>query len=301
MAPRHEPDDQAAGLRRLLGGQHRLNAVGLLGPDPLLTAQAAANLAYALNRRGSRVCLIDEAPGPHNATGQFGISADLTLADVLKRRGTLDDALAQVADGLLLLPATRGLSWAAMTDERDWNRLAGDLVRMEPDWLLIAAQADDRATLALATPFRILVLPAQRNRLTEAYAVLKATHHRQPDARWSALCMQVEMDGAEQSVAALNETTRRFLGIDVGLLGAIPRDVEMDRSLRTMRLILEATPSSPAATALRQVAEQVVGQATQLDERIETEAFWRRLGLLGRLNRERIPRKPAVSRGRAYG
>jgi flagellar biosynthesis protein FlhG len=254
MAPRHEPDDQAAGLRRLLGGQHRLSAIGLFGPDPLLNAQAAANLAYALNRRGSRICLIDEAPGPYNAMGQFGISADLTLADVLKRRGALDDALTQAADGLLLLSAARGLSWAAETDERDWNRLSGDLVCMEPDWLLISAPADDHASLALASALRVLVLPAQRNRLTEAYAVLKAAHHRHPDARWFALCMQVETETAEQSVAALNETTRRFLGIGVGLLGAIPRDVELDRTARAMRLILEASPTSPAAIALRQVA-----------------------------------------------
>jgi len=56
---RLEPDDQAAGLRRLLGERNACRPIGLFGPDPVLNASAAAGLAFALAARGARVCLID--------------------------------------------------------------------------------------------------------------------------------------------------------------------------------------------------------------------------------------------------
>lgn len=298
---RHEPDDQAAGLRRLLGGGPRLSTASLFGPDPSLNAQACANLTFALSQRGGKVCLIDEAPGPQNCFTQFGLGIGHNLADALQRRVAIDDVLVPFSDDLQLLPAHKGLTLAAESDERAWNRLGSDLAQREWAWFMLAAPADDQASLALAAPLRILVLPPQRARLTEAYAVLKAVHNRQPDAHWLALCMQAEMETAEQNVAALNETAQRFLGVEIGLLGAVPRDAQMDRAARSMRLVLEASPTAPAAQALRQIAEQLDDHAVPTAWQTDVTAFWQRLGLIGRLNRpDGRPKYPA-HQGRAYG
>jgi flagellar biosynthesis protein FlhG len=296
-----EPDDQAAGLRRLLGDQDSFRALGLFGPDADLNAAAAAGLGYALTLRGGQVCLIDEAPGPRNVAGQLGLSPSHGLAEVARGALALDEALAPLPEGPRLLRAEQGLARVAEADDRYWNRLADDFAAGDWQWLLLAAPADERPSLALAAPRRILVLPAAKARLTEAYAVLKAAHQRQPDAAWLALFMNAGDEyRSEPLMAALNDTTRRFLGIEVGLLGTLAKDAQLDMAARSMRPIHQVAPSGPAALAFRQMAEQL--HAVLPGAGMDARVFWQRLGLFARMNR--IPRHQSarhVQHGRAYG
>jgi len=298
---RHEPDDQASGLRRLLASTQGLKAVGLHGPDAALNVQAASNLAFALSQRGSSVCLIDEVPGPENCAARFGLSPSRSLADVLHGRFRLDDVLVAVTDHLHMLPAVNGLALAAESDAHDWSRLGQTLAERDLAWLLLAAPADDQACLALAAPLRILILPPQKARLTEAYAVLKAVHNRQPDVRWLAMSMATETEAAEQVVTSLSETAQRFLGLEVGLLGAIPRDQEMERATRAMRPVLDTAPDALSSQAMRQVAERLDGWPLAYAERTDMVALWQRAGLLARIAYRTGRVRHAAHRGHAYG
>lgn len=297
---RHEPDDQASGLRRLLGDRSRLRTLGLFGPDAHLNALAGANLALALAQRGNATCLIDEAPGPHNAIGQFGLSPGRGLADVLHNGTGFDDALLPAAENLHLLPAEHGLTLASDLDERYWNRTGAGFVRRDWDWLLLAAPDDDRASLALTAPLRLLVVPPQKARLTEAYAILKAAHHKQPDARWLLLAMNAGHDSATGLATSLNEAAQRFLGVELGLLGAIPGDAQFDRSVRSMRPLLEAAPASASAQALRQAADSL-HDVLQPEVTQDVGSFWQRLGLFSRLSPPPNSAKRHVQPGRLYG
>jgi flagellar biosynthesis protein FlhG len=301
MVRRHEPDDQAAGLRRLLGDQNTLRTLGLFGPDAELNAVAGANLAFALNHRGGNVCLIDEAPGPRNIAGQFGLSPRHNLAEVLRGGLSLDDALTQAPGDLQLLDAEQGFAQVAETDERTWNRLSDDFVRHDWEWLVLAAPPDERPSLALAAPLRLLVLPTVKSRLTEAYAILKAAHRRQPDARWLVLFMNAGDDNkVDQLNAALNETARHFLDIDLGLLGALPKDEQLDMASRALRPVLELAPAAPAAQAIRALADRL-HDASGLSAQPDARMFWQRMGLFSRLNQPPRYQNRHAQHRRAYG
>jgi flagellar biosynthesis protein FlhG len=297
---RLEPDDQAAGLRRLLGERNACRPIGLFGPDPVLNASAAAGLAFALAARGARVCLIDEAPAPLNALGQLGLTPDHDLADVTRAGFSFDDVLVPTPDGPSLLRADRGLASAAETDDRRWSRLAEDFAAGEWEWLILSAPADERPSLALAAPRRILVLPAVKARLTEAYALLKAAHIKQPDATWQALFMNADDETrTEQLMAALNETVHQFLGIDITLLGVTPNDAKLDAAARAMRPLQEIAPAAPAALAFRQQAERLHDDPAA---GMNARTFWQRMGLFGRLNKPAAPAPVRHSPSRrAYG
>lgn len=298
---RPEPDDQASGLRRLLGEQNTFRAIGLFGPDAVLNAAAVAGIGYAMTLRGGQVCLVDEAPGPRNVAGQLGLTPRHRLADVAHGRQALEDVLVMIADGPHLLRAEQGLAQVAEADDRYWNRLADDFAAGAWDWLLLGAPADEHPCLALAAPHHILVLPAEKSRLAEAYVVLKAAHQKQPDAVWLALFMNADDEGrAEQLMTALNETSQRFLGLEIGLLGAVPKDAKLDLAIRAMRPVHQVAPSAPAALAFRQLAERLHHDAPHSG--MNAKVFWQRLGLFSRLHRQ--PRHQTtrhVQHGRAYG
>lgn len=288
-------------MRRLLGEPNGLRAVGLFGPDADLNASACAGLACALALRGGTVCLIDEAPGPHNAAGQLGLTPSLGLAELAQTGTGLSDAYAVLPDGPALLRADSALERVATADDRHWNRLADDFAAGAWEWLLLAAPADERPSLALAATTHVLVLPAEKIRLTEAYAVLKAAHHRQPDAAWLMLCMNAgDDDHADRLMASLADAGRRFLGLEVGRLGAVPKDATLAVAARSMRPLHQFAAAAPAATAFRQLAERLHDAVAPAG--MSAKLFWQRLGLFGRLNRSpRQHNTRHVQYGRAYG
>lgn len=274
--------DQASGLRRLLGEQNAFQSLGIFGPDPDLNAAAAANLAYALARRGSRVCLLEEAPGPRNAAGLLGLSPRHGLADALEGRLALADALVTGPGGIQVLLAPRGVFQVGAVNERRWARLGDEFRAGGHQWLLATAPLGEVPSLALVAPRRLLVLPAAKTRLTEAYASLKAAHQQQPDADWHLLFMQVaDPDKARQLLVALGDTCRRFLGIELSDYAAVPRDARLDAAARAMRPVLDLAPAAPAAQAFRELAEAMEpwtwGGGPSLEE------HWQRLGIFSRM------------------
>jgi flagellar biosynthesis protein FlhG len=297
-----EQFDQATGLRRLLGEQETFFPAGVFGPDEELNAAATASLAVALARRGSPVCVMDELPGPRNVAGYLGIAADRGLRELSKGAMPLQEAMVRGPADVQLLDAADGVTSAASMSELSWRRLGDEMQQIACEWLLMTARDGDRPSLALACPRRLLVLPAQKNRLPEAYATLKAAHQRQPDGRWWVLVMNAGSEAqVVQLMAALNETTHRFLGIELEYAGAIPKDESIHMAARSLRPLLEMSPSSPAALAFRTLAETMPdwGAAGLV---MGPDVFWQRLGLFSRMSAQAELRTNLKSQhGRVYG
>lgn len=298
---RPEPDDQASGLRRLLGDRPAFQPLGLIGPDDDLNASATAGLACALSQRGSRTCVIDELPAPGTVATQLGLTPRHSLDAAALGRHWLEDALIGLPEGPGLLRAERPMAGIAESDDQHWNRLGEEFSDAAWTWLLLAAPSDDRPSLALAAPWRLLVLPAAKSRLAEAYAVAKAAHRRQPDARWLALFMNApDTARAESLMTALDETARRFLGLDIAYLGVIPKDDALDLATRAMQPLHQVAPSAPATLAFRQLADRL--PTDPVDRRLDARSFWQRLGLFARHNRlPRYPEPKHVQHGRVFG
>lgn len=302
--PPAEIHDQASGLRRLLAERPGFCAIGLFGPDPALNALTGASLAFALARRGDSVWVLDEAAPPANVATQLGLAPRAGLADLGRSELGLLDALATGPGGVQVLAAQRSVAWLREMGERRWLRLGESVAAQSPDWLLLAAPGDAANSLAHAAPLKLLLLPAAKNRIAEAYATLKLAHQIQPDGQW--LVLRLNAGDPQQSAAlfaSLADTARRFLEIAPVDLGAVPRDAKLELAARSMRPILEVSPASPAAAAFRAVVERLGEHAALRPPRLELDfdAFWQRLGLIGRMLAPPSLDTPHVGPGRAYG
>lgn len=299
-----ELQDQASGLRRLLGSGAPFRSCGFFGPDAGLKAAAAASLASALARRGEAVLILDEAESPRNVASQFGLAPRLRLADVLQGRCALDRALAKVGAGVRLLAAGQSLPALALASEEawDWFLDAVNALDEPPGWVIVNAPAAQSApALACGCPDRLLVVPDRKAVLTEAYTVLKAVHQLYPDGHWRMLAMNsAGLQGNNGLYTALASTAQRFLGVQLDWFGAVPKDEKLVHSTRVMKPLLEVSPDCPAALAFKGLAE--TANAWPREGEMNAEAFWQRLYLLGRLAAETSGRsmQNAVL-GRRYG
>ena len=67
----------------------------------------------------------------------------------------------------------------------------------------------------------------------------------------------------QQIYGKLNRVAEQFLDVQLGYLGAIPRDGYLRRSLQQQSAVVERYPGSHAAKALRKLAKKV-GATTRL-------------------------------------
>jgi len=261
MRPDAAPD-QADGLRRLLRTESGPRIVGLFAAETSLIAQASGNLACAMARRGTDTWLFDDsmANSPASAASlpvaaQLGLAPARGLAEALAG-GNLAHSAETHASGLRLVRAGLPHELAAQVTVARWAPIARQLAGA--DWLFASARPDGHSSLALAAPERVLVVPASKDRLTEAYALMKSVHRLQPDARWHILLTGLtDARRGDLLMQAIRETTRRFLDLEPGYLGGVPQDDKLELAARAMRPVLEYAPASPAAVALRSAADSL--------------------------------------------
>jgi flagellar biosynthesis protein FlhG len=284
--------DQAAGLRRIMGQDERFLPLGVCGTDPALTALAAAHLAYALNGRGLPVWVVDEAPAPRNAATCFGLPLRRSLNQVLQQGGAPADAVGTVVPGLGCLAIQGGMAWLGGIPEARWRQTVDALADLpgQPQCLLLHAQPGAEAgSLAMCARDRLLVLPQGRTALTQAYALIKGVQRLYPSERWHVLVMQAtDAAAAQGTFAALASTAQRFLDIRPQWLGSVPRDSNLTEAGRRLLTVQEIPPERPGVQAFRRLAEALTALQPGM---YQPDEFWLKMWMFSRLTAETLPEK----------
>ncbi|GAB4165937.1 MAG: hypothetical protein Fur0039_02320 [Rhodocyclaceae bacterium] len=168
-------EDQAAGLRRMLGPR-ALRSFAMIGADPGLSAGVAARLAAALAACGERVTVIDEHQGEHGVAGAFGCATRRDLAQVLSADASLEETLLAPLPRVRILPAARAA--CRVGGRRGGAPLAKLLHELSTasDVLVVHAARDPKrgvCAAALAPQRRILCVATDPAGITAAYRLLK--------------------------------------------------------------------------------------------------------------------------------
>jgi flagellar biosynthesis protein FlhG len=255
---------------------------GFPGPEPALPAGSrnptlavasgkggvgksvlAVNLAAALGALGRRVLLVDGDLGLGSAHQLLGLTPRRPLLDVVRGACGLDDTLCADAEGLLLAPAGEGEHELADLDELRRERLLRSLEAADDrtDLLVLDAPAGiGRAALqvAMAAEHLVLVATPERTALADAYALLKVIARRRHAPEVSILFNQVQST-AELALAAqrVGEAAARYLGLKPKLLGWVPLDAAVRRSVASQAPFVRAEPYAPASRAVREIARRL--------------------------------------------
>ncbi len=216
--------DQAAGLRRLLAprGLRVLPICGAASDQE--QARIVAQLATLLASCGRRVIVLDQSPGAMAAT--WGLRARYELSHLLSEDRGWEQVLLEGPQGVVLLPAGRGLV------QIDTGRARHDLLSqlyslpMEPDMVLLNLSRTARCGV-LADPRGdwLFIAPAGAGGLMPAYGQIKRLAASVRPQR-----LQVLVDGAQDAADGhvafgnLAATARRFLDLDLYFCGNIHRD-----------------------------------------------------------------------------
>jgi flagellar biosynthesis protein FlhG len=220
----------------------------------------AANLAVALANSDARVLLVDGDLAQANLDLLLGVHPRYDLQHVLSGEKQPEDIVIAAAKNLRLVPAASGVPELAELDDYRRELLLRALGSLEADTDLVildlaSGVSNTVTSFCLAADEVIVVTTPEMPSFSDAYALIKRL---QQQGRTRPPHLVVSMcsgdDESEETAHRIRLVARRFLQLDVDLLGSVPFDPAVARSVRRQEPVVTAFPQSAAAAAYRALA-----------------------------------------------
>lgn len=220
----------------------------------------ATNLAVQRARKGERVCLVDFDAGMANAHLLLGVAPRFDLGHVLDGEISAGYALVAAQGGLQLLSGGVGRAALANPTRKELERLFEALEPLEEAFDLVIVDHGaglSYATMAhLAAASALLVVTTHEvTSLSDAYALYKHVTTVNTRVQVGVVMNRAPDEGtAHAAWERFRGASQRFLTRAPELVGWVPMDEAVVRSVQARAPVSLREPDSRAARALADVA-----------------------------------------------
>ncbi|WP_147821263.1 MinD/ParA family protein [Salidesulfovibrio onnuriiensis] len=244
----------------------------------------SVNLAYTLTQMGKKVVLLDADLGLANVDVLLGMAPEYNLFHLFHEDMTLDKVLFETPYGFRILPASSGVSEMVNLDKGQKLDLldAMDSMDEDIDYLIVDTGAginDNVLYFNLAVQERLVVLTPEPTSLTDAYALIKVLKLYHGVERFRILVNMVkDQKMAKEVYIKLANACDHFLdGVSLDLVGFIPMDPQVRKSVIAQIPFCHGNPDCPASLGLIQAANKITSwkPTTATDGNIKF--FWKKL------------------------
>jgi flagellar biosynthesis protein FlhG len=232
----------------------------------------AANLAFFLTRMRKRTLIIDADTGLANIDVILGLAPEHNLYHVLKGEKSFSETVIKGPGGLLILPASSGITeMAELSAGQKLTLLDGlDDLRHRIDFMFIdtaAGIAGNVMYFNAAAREIIVVVSPEPTSLTDAYALIKVLYQRHAKKSFRLIVNMVKnIAEAKEVYDRLNKATDHFLNLTVNYLGHVVNDEKVTEAVRRQKAFAELYPDCPASRCLREIAEKLAGERPDYDD-----------------------------------
>ncbi|WP_448563765.1 MinD/ParA family ATP-binding protein [Thalassotalea ganghwensis] len=263
--------DQASGLRKMQdanqGSVKHNNQVKVIavsgGKGGVGKTNVSLNTSIALAQLGKRVLVLDADLGLANCDVMLGLRVQRNLSHVLSGECELDDIIIEGPAGIKIIPATSGTqSMVDLTHSEHAGLIrAFSDMKTEFDVLIVdtaAGISDMVLSFARAAQDVLLVVCDEPTSITDCYALMKLLSRDHDIFKFKVVANMVRSPKeGQQLFGKLSTVSERFLDVALELVGVIPYDDNIRKSVRKQQAIVEAFPDSPASKAFKLLASKV--------------------------------------------
>ena len=223
-----------------------------------------ANLGWHLRQIRRRVMMLDADLGLANIDIVLGLTPDFDLSHVLNGEKELREILMRGPAGMMILPASSGVTSVTDLTEQQKILLLQQLETLQEDFdfLLIdtaAGIASNVIYFNLAAQTTIVIVTPEPTSLTDAYALIKVLSWDYHQKEFKILSNNVSSENEGLDVFNnLTRVTDRFLNVSLDYLGFVVEDRRVTEAVRMQRPFCEVAPDGPASTCLRNIARHLV-------------------------------------------
>jgi flagellar biosynthesis protein FlhG len=226
----------------------------------------AVNLAIALSAAGRRVLLVDADLGLANVDLVLGLRPRGDLGHVLAGRLALEDIVQEGPAGIRWIPGASHMPAISRISQKRREALLDRLTALETehDFVILDAPAGvGQGVLHLARQADelLLVTTPEPPAMMDAYALLKALAAAEAGAMGQVrliVNMVAHRRDGQAVWRRMADTSRQFLGIQVGFLGSVFCDGHVGRAVQRQEPLLLAYPHSQAAWCIKRLSGAVL-------------------------------------------
>jgi len=256
--------DQASGLRRMQqSDQIKVIAVSG-GKGGVGKTNVSLNTAIALAQLGKRVLVLDADLGLANVDVMLGLRVKRNLSHVMSGECELDEIIIKGPAGINIIPATSGTQSMVDLTPSEHAGLIRAFSDMNADYdVLIVDTAAGISDMVLsftrAAQDVMLVVCDEPTSITDCYALMKLLSRDHEVFKFKVVANMVRSPKeGQQLFGKLSKVSDRFLDVALELVGVIPFDENIRKSVRKQQAIVEAFPDSPASKAFKSLAGKIV-------------------------------------------
>ncbi|MEX0584749.1 MAG: MinD/ParA family protein [Natronospirillum sp.] len=251
-------------------------------------SNVSINTAVAMALRGKRVVVLDGDLGLANIDVLLGVRAQYNLADVLAGTCSLRDVMVDGPAGIKIIPASSGTPEMANMSEREhagiihaFSQLASDIDVLVVD--TAAGIAKTVVSFVRAAQEALIVVCDEPTSITDAYALIKVINQDCGMDRFRVVANMVRSKPeGKRLFHKLSSVTERFLDVTLQFAGEIPYDEHVRRAVQRQKSVVDLYPSSKAAIAYQELAEQMLRWPLPTGPRGHLEFFVERLIAAGK-------------------
>jgi flagellar biosynthesis protein FlhG len=257
-------NDQASGLRKMKDSQQVKVIAVSGGKGGVGKTNVSLNTAIALGQLGKRVLVLDADLGLANVDVMLGLRVKRNLSHVLSGECELDDIIIKGPADINVIPATSGTqSMVDLTPSEHAGLIrAFSDMRTKFDVLIVdtaAGISDMVLSFCRASQDVMLVVCDEPTSITDCYALMKLLSRDHGVFKFKVVANMVRTPKeGQQLFGKLAKVSDRFLDVALELVGVIPFDENIRKSVRKQQAIVEAYPNSPAAVAIKSLANKLI-------------------------------------------
>ncbi|BAU27688.1 flagellar biosynthesis protein FlhG [Aneurinibacillus soli] len=243
----------------------------------------ALNFSLGLLQKGQRVVVMDVDVGFGNIDILLGISSQKNIVDLIDKGLSIWDIIEKGPNGLQFIAGGSGLSQIFQLDESKLRYFFEQLAQLHgyADVIILdtgAGMSENSLRFLLAADEILVVTTPEPTALTDAYALIKMTHSRKPDAHFQIIVNRAASAKEGKFVAdKLSLVSRQFLNLEVGSLGFVFDDDHVARAVKKQQPFSLVYPSSKAAHSMRDLVLSYLQQENEQTKQTGMKGFISRL------------------------
>lgn len=274
--------DQAASLRKLVSQKaYDVQDVEIGKIPKILTVTSGkggvgksnfvVNLAIVLQRKGKKVLILDTDIGMANDDILMGFFPKYDIGHILFDNMSLEDVIIEGPFGVKLLPGGSGMTKLnQITEEIRENFIRKISTLRDLDFIIIdtGAGADDKILRFIASSEDLIILTTpEPTALTDAYSLLKLVNHF--NIKENAKVVINKALNSKEAISTFNKfnnTSKKFLNIDLEYLGFIMEDRKVTEAVRNQSPFVLSFPNSYATKNIESIANSLIGNGESFEK-----------------------------------